>query len=256
MKTIKQIYKELYTFKDNLVKESDIIERIGFSTKWQIKNLLWKTRSWEEIDTYITLCPFYDGEWWIKWDYDDFSEVWDRYQNKFNASLEVINLLQNYFNLKLNFLLADQMVLVNSNYNTDKISEDIEWTLDLYNEKIKSTLIKLDFSIKTFSEIWLNLDNICDTSIEKTEDDIKWVLDNFWVDFDKFSFSMQIIINAFWMSWAYYLIKWYLEETKQLLDIFKENIIINTEAVWPLNSLYSAGDYKLDSKNMLVKVKI
>ncbi len=256
MKTIKQSYKKLYDSKDNLVKELSYIERVGFSTKWQVKKILKKSKDWEKIDTYITLCPFYDWKGWIKWGYNNFEEVWIRYKNKLQASLEVINLLKDFFNLKLNFILANQMVLVDSNYNIDKFDKDIRWSLELYNKKIKDSLSNQDFFIWTFGDIWLQLNTFCNVEKEKNEEDIMWILKDFWVDYEKFKFSLQIIINSFWISWAYYLIKWYLEETKQLLEIFKENIIINTEAIWPLNTLYTAWSCKLNSQNMLVKIKI
>lgn len=255
MKSISKTYKEIVSDKETFKKWNYLIKNFWLSTKGQVKNMIKSSNDWKEIETYITLCPFYDKEnWWIRWDYESFSDIWPRYKSKLQASLDVLEFLKTRFNLKVNFLLADRWVLISENYDTDNFDNDIKWIIKLYSDKISETID--DFEIKTFTDIWIEIDQISNLSEDKDIKDIEKILKNFEIDYDKFKFSLDIIIKSFWITWAYYLILNYLKENKQLLDLFQNSIFVNTEATSPLNSLYTAWKYKLDSQNLFARVDI
>lgn len=259
MKTrMKEITRDFNESRDQFVTNSNIIERVWLSNKWQLKKVLKENTYWdkEEIETFITLCPFYDENWWISWDFQDFEEIWERYKKKLSANLDVLEFLKWYFNLKITFILADQWVLINSDYDKSLLNWDLENIRNLYKDKIWETLGLEEFELNTFSDMWIDIQKTCNIEEVKTEDDIKLILEEYEIDFIKYKPSLDILIKAFKLSWAYFLIKCYLEENMQLSSILKDSIFINTEVVWPLNSLYTIWKYKLNKENLLVTVKI
>ena len=248
--------KSLNKAKEDFVTGNKGIRTISFSTKKAIKEIGYINMLWEKIETYVTLCPFYDREtWWIKWDYKNFEDVNQRYKDKFSASLDVLDFLeQQEINTKVNFLLADIWIIINDEYNQNRFKDDILWITNLYKEEISKRLDNYNF-IK-FSDFWINWQTLCNVSEEKTTQDTIKILEKFWVNTKNFKFSLEIIEKSFWITGAYYLIKSYLEETEQLSKLLKKSIFINTEATWPLNSLYTAWKTKLDIENLLIRVKI
>ncbi len=243
--------------KEDFVQNDSIIERIWLSNKKSIREIVEMSKWWEEVETYLTLCPFYDFEktWWIKWDYKKFEDIDQRYKNKFEASLSTLKFLNEQgIKTKVNFLLADNWIITTNKYNKSRFDEDIYWIKELYKKQINDKLAYYNFT--TFSEFWIKWQTICNISEEKTINDTIKILENFWIDTEKFKFSLEIIERAFKSTWAYYLIKSYLEENKQLNELIEKSIFINTEAVWPLNNLYTIWNDKLDKNNLLVTIKI
>lgn len=254
--TITEKLRQLSTAKEDFVRKSQgrLFKNLGLSTKWSLKSLLSKARKWWKTPAYITLCPFYD-EGGIKGDYDRFEDIKPRYREKFAASMEVLSFLaENIWELDIRFMLADQGVLVRWSYDTTRFWSDIQWIKDLYTQEIAKTFS--EFSLQTFSQTWLTLETFAELERQYTIQDINSLLEEYWVSPWSFSASLSIIIRAFWISWAYYLVRNYLSENEQLIQMLNGAIFINTEAVSPLNSLYYAGKYKLDQTNVFARVDI
>lgn len=251
--TIANQYKEFISWKNQFAIDNEIIKNFWVSTRWMIKQILKNPE--QDLETYVTLCPFYDKTtWWIKWDYNSFAEVWQRYKDKLKASLDTIEFLNQTFNLKVNFILADRWIMVNNNYNSQNLENDINWILDIYNTEISKNID--NFKIITFSDMNIWIDQLCNTDESKNIEDIKNILSTFWVDYDKFNCSLQVIIQSFWLTWAYYLVLNYLQENKQLIEMFEWKLLINTEACSPLNSLYAVWTNKITSKNLFARIDI
>lgn len=253
--TITKQYKDIITSKEQFIRDNPLIKNFWLSTKWKIKDIIKMTNSWDKIETYITLCPFYDKEtWWINWSYSNFEDIGQRYQDKLKASLDVLDFLWDRFDLKVKFLLADRGVMINKDVYSNNFDNDIKSISELYRYKISERLD--NYEIKTFTDLWINIDQVCDTSEIKSKEEIIEVLSSFWVFYDKFKFSLEIIINSFWLTWAYYLVLNYLTENKQLIEMFDNTLLINTEATSPLNSLYTAWVNKFDNNNLFARVDI
>ena len=243
--------------RDIFVQKNEIIESIWISNKKNIKEIIEISKQGNVIETYLTLCPFYDFKktWWIKGDYKNFKDINWRYKDKFSASMSILDFLKEQnINIKVNFLLADNGIIVNDKYDKKRFNDDILWITDLYKSEISKSLD--DYNFINFSDFWINWEKLNDISQIKTTNETIEILNNFWINIEKFKFSLEIIEKSFWITGAYYLIKSYLEENKQLNELLEKSIFINTEATWPLNSLYTAGDKKLDKNNLLVRVKI
>jgi len=248
--------KQFNKYKEDYFSKNNLIRNVWIWWNWQLKNLLKKWENLEEVELFATLCPFYDWEnIWIKWDYENFSEVEEKYQNKLQASLELIKFFWENFNLKIKFLLADRGVLLSDKYNLENFDEDISWTKKLYREKISETLWE-KFDFQTFTDFWITIPQISKISEKKSRNETLEVLENFWVDSEKFKFNLEIIEKSFWETWAYYLISSYLEENRQFLEKISDWIFLNVEATWPLNSLYEKWRFKMNEKNIFAKVEL
>ncbi len=238
-------------------RQNELLRNFWLSSKNSLKQILSRASIWEQIPVYITLCPFYDGKWGIRGDYEKFDQIWIRYQKKFKASMEITEFLcQNIGDLDIRFLLADQWILIKDNYNTNRLADDLEWIKKLYSDRISYVLWGNNFSLQTFSEIWLNLEQFANLDNQYSIQDIRNILEEYEIDPDKFSNSLNIIINSFGLNGAYYLIRNYLQENQQLIKIMNWIIFINTEAVSPLNSLYDSGKNRINQTNLFAKVEI
>ena len=254
-KIINREYRNLVYQKWEFILQSSIIRNFWLSTKGKVKDIMRASEWWEVIDTYITLCPFYDKKTsWINWEYSSFEEVWIRYRDKFKANIEALNFLRSFINLRVNFVLADRWVLLQEWYEKNNFWNDIKLIKEIYLKEISKYLQEFNFT--SFSELWIWIDETCNLGEDKSITEIINILEDFWIEYEKFKYSLQIIIKAFWMTWAYFLVKNYLEENKILLEKFENVIILNTEAVSPLNSLYNSWSFKLDSKNVFARIDI
>jgi len=256
--TIWETYKYLKSEKDIFVKQNPLIKNFWLSNKKMVKNIITRSKNNEEIDTYVTLCPFY-SDWWIRWDYSSFENLPNRYQNKLNSALDIIDFLWNYFSMNIKFLLSDLWIMImDPNFDRSNFTKIIDDTICIYKNRLIEKLWSWNFSLSTFSEEWIKLDSICDCSELniKTKEDIYIILQEYWINSDKFKFSLDVIIKSFWITWAYYLVKNYLEENKQLIERYDDSIFVNVEVCSPLNSLYTVWKYKLNATNLFAKVDI
>lgn len=252
MNTIGRQFKDLKTQKEQFALWTWLIKNFWLSNKKMVKKLLNQD---SQIPTYVTLCPFYDREkWWINWEYSSFWEVDYKYQKKLKSSLLALEFLKKYYPLKVEFLLADRWVMLSWKYNIDNFDSDILWIRDLYFQEISRVLNNVN--ITTFTDFWIDIEQTCNVDEEIDISEIYKVLIDYWVDVEKFKFSLEIIIQSFWKTWAYYLILNYLEENKQLCEIFEDIIFLNTEVTSSLNSLYRVSKNKIDAKNIFARVDI
>lgn len=141
------------------------IYNVGLLTRGSVKNIIRKAREdGEEIDCYVTLCPFYDGKGGISGKYDSMNDTPMRYQQKFNAAVESVKFLQENIPLNVRYLLADQGILISSDYDTNNLKTEVEAVRKIYQDAVSVPVI-------TFSEIGLRLPEASIIDREYTEQD-------------------------------------------------------------------------------------
>ena len=88
--SMKRFFREAETRKQKLISGPSCIKSIGLSSRPAINAIRAKNRERIDVILYATLCPFYEKPGIVSADYDRFSDVPDRFQQKAAASLQVI----------------------------------------------------------------------------------------------------------------------------------------------------------------------
>lgn len=226
------------------------INNIGLLSRGSIRSILRNVReNGEPVECYITVCPFYDQSGGISGDYKSIQEVPLRYRQKFSAALESAKFLSEQIPLKVQLLLADQGILVSSQYDTDKAESDIDAIRKIYRDAV-------DFPVTTFSEIGLRLPRTSVIDREYTEKDSEGILEENGIDPNAFRNQLRIIAQSFGFSGAYFFLKNYLAESQFIGTNFQDALFINTEACAPLNTIYTLGGNRAVDTNCIMTVNI
>lgn len=245
-------FKRLITEKEIFQKENKYISNFWLKSRKNIKTII---DGKNEVELYVTLCLFYDKKTGlIKWDFEDFTDLSSSYQSKFYASLDTIDFLSNYFNFKVNFLLADRWILLKEESDIYELDKKIIWVKDLYSKEISK---KLDsYNIDTFTNFWLNIDRFIYLKWEIKENDILNLFEKYKVDYNMFKNSFNIIKSIFWLEKTYYIILNYLKEAEYLSLNNNWNIFVKSETISSLNSIYNIWKYRLKDNNIFARLDI
>ena len=205
-----------------------------------IQNKLWfretyyRAKSWVILDLYALVSPTYTNNQELSSDPDYFTKdsKWLelRVPKKLNASVEAIKLLWKYFNFRTNIVVADTWLLLSEEYAQSRdISEAIWTTESLYKARISELLPNNPINTTRLSSlIWqdsavVKMDSQptredCENIIRENATDPKQLLKNLW-----------ILIDAFWVTVAYFELRAYFEESRLIWDTLWRSIILNIE---------------------------
>lgn len=152
----------------------------------------------------------------------------------------------------MTYLLADRGILVGPEYDATRSASDLTGIRSLYSSQLK--LDDPSARLSTFSDIGIDLPELCNSSDSYGESDIRELLDRRRCDIS--ADALQIIARAFGLAGAYYFIQNYLDESAQLAKNFKNDVFVNSEFCSPLNSLYRKGDRRAIDKNCMMLVNL
>ncbi len=251
--SLKSAAKALEISKQAFVSKSPNVRSVSFNTRETTKNVLTMVRSGEIVQAYATICPIYDkSTGGIRGDYASFQDVPARFRAKYEGTVSAVKFLSSVVPVRVTYLLADRGILVGPEYDSNRRESDLAGIRSLYSSQLK--IDDPSARLSTFSDIGIDLPELCDASEPFRESDIRELLDRRKCDIS--ADALQIIARAFGLAGAYYFIQNYLDESAQLAQNFKNDVFVNSEFCSPLNSLYRKGDVRAIDKNCMMLVNL
>lgn len=227
--------KQIQNDKLDLIDQSPYLRSLSIQNKQGFRWIFQKAKKNEAISLQAILSPMYDKDGSLSTDPEYFENdanwLKQRIQKKVDLSTEIIGFLQEYFQLEVNFIIADSGMLLNSNTYEDiwEIDEQVDASVDIFRKQIEWLLWNNDFSISKMSDSQLSLERVRDMDIEVQRDDCEQLLLDKSIAPISLSRWLDDIIKMYWMTAAYYEIDAYFKESKYIWDNYKNNIILNVE---------------------------
>lgn len=228
-------FKEIQRDKANFVQDSTNLRSLAIQNKEWFKEVFKYQSAWNIAEVQAILCPMYNDNGWLSTDSDYFEQVswWltGRIQKKIQLITDIIWFVQNYFELKVNFLIADNWLLLSENNRMDEseINKKIETSIGIFQKQIESIYSWSDFSISKMSDTDLDLERVRDMSFIPTIDDCKTLIMEKSIAPIALLRWLDRLIEMYGVTAAYYELDAYLKESKYFGDNYKNNIIINVE---------------------------
>lgn len=195
--SLKSAVKALESSKQAYVSESGNVKSVSFNTKETTKNVLVAARSGEIVQAYATLCPIYDkSTGGIRGDFASFEDVPVRFRAKYEGAVSAVKFLRSVVPVRVTYLLADRGMLVSSEYDSGRSKSDIADIRSLYASQLG--IDDPTAGLTTFSEIGIDLPELCDSSEGFGMSDIRDLLDRRNCDFSVD--SLRIVVNAFGLA--------------------------------------------------------
>lgn len=251
--SLKSAVKALEISKQAYVSASPNVKSVSFNTRETTKNVLSIARFGEIVQTYATLCPIYDkSTGGIRGDYASFQDVPARFRAKYEGTVSAVKFLSSVVPVRVTYLLADRGILVGGEYDSNRRESDLAGIRSLYSSQLE--IDDPSARLSTFSDIGIDLPELCNSNDPLGESDIRELLDRRKCDIS--ADALQIVVRAFGLAGAYYFIQNYLDESAQLAKNFKDDVFVNSEFCSPLNSLYRKGDRRAMDKNCMMLVNL
>lgn len=251
--SLKSAVKALEASKQAYVTKSPNVKSVSFNTKETTKNVLAAARSGEIVQAYATLCPIYDkSTGGIRGDYASFEDVPARFRAKYEGTVSAVKFLSSVVPVRVTYLLADRGMLVGPEYDSERSKSDLAGIYSLYAAQLG--VDDPAARLATFSNIGIDLPELCDSNEPFSESDVRELLDRRGCEMS--ADALQIVIKAFGTAGAYYFIQNYLDESAQLARNFKGDVFVNSEFCSPLNSLYRKGDRRAMDANCMMLVNL
>jgi hypothetical protein len=228
-------FKQIQRDKLDFINNSPYLRSLSIQNKQGFRSVFKSASQVEDTWLQAILSPMYNNDGWLSSDSNYFESdkngLSGRIQKKVEISTQIIGFLQEYFELQVNFIIADAWMLISPNrYNNIwEIDEQVSESVEIFQKQIEIYLWNDDFSISKMSDSQLPIERIRDMNFSpKREDCVKLIWENSiapkallrWLD---------EIINMYWITAAYYEIDAYFKESKYLWDNYKNNIILNVE---------------------------
>lgn len=230
---IKQMQKE----KESFISDTPYLRVMWIKNNEWFRSIYREASAWTKIDVQVILSPMYTNEWKLSTNKDYFKNIRDWLEWRVNKKVivwtEIVKYLQNYFNLNVNYIIADSWMLI-KDYDKNNLNDIVDFNVELFADYIKNISWNTDFNIKKMSDTWFDLDRVRNMNFQATREDCINLINNNSIYPETMLRWLDVLINAYWVTVAYYELDAYFRESKFIWDNYKNNIIVNIEwtSIW------------------------